>query len=328
MLFFGADSGLARERAETLARRIVPDAEDPFRIARLGEPDLKADPARLPDELAAVAMLGGKRLVELRGAGDGLAKLIEGVLGDLAAGTLKADALLVVEAGDLTPKSALRKAFEEASNAAAIACEAQGEADTLTLVERWAEAEGLAIEPEAKALLTELLLGDRARARGELEKLALHALSAEGPEPVGEGAVRALVSGGTDADQFALAGRAAAGEPRTLELALGDQVLEEVSPIGLLRITAEQLKRILWVRTRLDEGARGAEAAKGLRPPAFGPREAQLRRQAAGWTGPRLRMGLAWLVEAEANAKLQSANEEAIAARALVRVARLGAVGR
>ena len=74
--------------------------------------NLSSDPARLADEAAAISMLGGRRAVRVRGAGNGLAALFEGFL-ECPPG----DALVVVEAGDLPKSSALRKAFEEAENA-------------------------------------------------------------------------------------------------------------------------------------------------------------------------------------------------------------------
>src|SRR5262249_8495560 len=93
-LFFGPDQGMVRERAEALARTIVPDLSDAFRVAELSEQALNADGARLADEAAAISMLGGRRVVRVRGAGNGLAKLFEEFLEEP-----KGDALVVVEAG-------------------------------------------------------------------------------------------------------------------------------------------------------------------------------------------------------------------------------------
>ena len=53
MLLYGPDGGLVRERADALARQVVDDLGDPFRVAELGPAQLKADPARLADEAAA-----------------------------------------------------------------------------------------------------------------------------------------------------------------------------------------------------------------------------------------------------------------------------------
>src|SRR6202012_4766863 len=116
-LIFGPDQGLVRERAETLIKTVVPDLKDPFLIADLDDSVLPSDPARLYDEAAAISIRGGRRVVRVRGAGNNLAKLFEKFLDEPAG-----DALIVVEGGDLSKGTGLRRLFEEADNAAAIAC--------------------------------------------------------------------------------------------------------------------------------------------------------------------------------------------------------------
>ncbi|MDO9125444.1 MAG: DNA polymerase III subunit delta, partial [Parvibaculum sp.] len=110
VLVYGPDAGLVRERIKTMTKTVVDDPADPFRISDLTDGDLKQDPARLSDEAASIAMLGGRRVVRVRGASDGTAKIFESFL-DNPAG----DALVLVEAGELTPRSALRLLFESAA---------------------------------------------------------------------------------------------------------------------------------------------------------------------------------------------------------------------
>ena len=115
-LVFGPDAGLVQERAEKLLKSVVPDLTDPFNVADLSEAVLLADPARLADEAAAISMMGGRRVVRVRGAGNDLTDLFE--ISRRSAG----DALVVVEAGDLAKSTGLRKLFEGDDKAAAIAC--------------------------------------------------------------------------------------------------------------------------------------------------------------------------------------------------------------
>jgi len=117
VLFYGPDAGLVRERAETIARRVCPDLNDPFRVADLSASVLATDPARLADETAQLSLTGGQRVVRVRGAGDILGKLFGEFLDDTPG-----DAFVVVEAGDLPSRSALRRAFEAAQRGAAIGC--------------------------------------------------------------------------------------------------------------------------------------------------------------------------------------------------------------
>src|SRR6516165_6273863 len=93
VLLYGPDEGLVRERAAAVARSVCPDLKDPFRVAELTAAVLAADPARLADEAAQLSLTGGRRVVRVRGAGDGLAKLFGEFLK-----TALDDALIVVEA--------------------------------------------------------------------------------------------------------------------------------------------------------------------------------------------------------------------------------------
>ncbi len=139
-----------QERAEKILKSVTPDLTDPFNVADLSEATLLADPARLADEAAAISMMGGRRVVRVRGAGNNLAELFEGFLeGAERAG----DALVVVEAGDLSKGTGLRKLFEEDDDAAAIACYADNARSLEDVVREGLRAEGLAIAPEALPML-------------------------------------------------------------------------------------------------------------------------------------------------------------------------------
>jgi len=94
ILLYGPDAGLVRERAETVARTICPDLRDPFRVAELTAATLIGDPARLADEAAQISLMGGRRVIRVREAGDTLAPLFARFL-PAAVG----DTLVVAEAG-------------------------------------------------------------------------------------------------------------------------------------------------------------------------------------------------------------------------------------
>src|SRR5262245_62266035 len=72
-LVYGPDHGLVRERAAAVAKTVLADLSDPFRVAELDEGILESDPARLWDEAAQLSMTGGRRVVRVRSANNGLA---------------------------------------------------------------------------------------------------------------------------------------------------------------------------------------------------------------------------------------------------------------
>ena len=70
ILVYGPDSGLARERALHLAGQVVADLKDPFNALELSDADLKDEPGRLADEIAALSFMGGERAIRLLCAAD------------------------------------------------------------------------------------------------------------------------------------------------------------------------------------------------------------------------------------------------------------------
>ena len=143
-LVYGPDAGLVTERAEKLMKSVVSDLSDPFNVADLSEAALLADPARLADEAAAISMMGGRRVVRVRGAGNDLAELFESFLDDP-----KGDALVVVEAGDLAKTAALRKLFDGHKTAASLQCYPDSVRDLADVVRDALRAQGLSIAHDA-----------------------------------------------------------------------------------------------------------------------------------------------------------------------------------
>ena len=117
---------------------------------------LKADPARLADEFGAMSLMGGRRVIRVRPAGEESAAALENLV---AAGA--GDALIILEGGNLTPRSSLRTLAETEPTLAALACYADTGEDLERLVEGAARAEGFSVEEDALSWITERLGGDR-----------------------------------------------------------------------------------------------------------------------------------------------------------------------
>ncbi len=169
ILFYGPNEGRVREYAMRVAQTVVPDLTDPFRVCQLSVADLKDDPARLLDESAAIAMTGGRRVVRARGMGDSQTDSFANVLDDP-----QADALIVVEAGELIKTSRLRKLFESSPVCAIVACYEESATDLDMLVVGHLRQHGLTINSDAKAYLLQCLGEDRLATRQELDKLVLY----------------------------------------------------------------------------------------------------------------------------------------------------------
>jgi len=326
VLIYGPDSGLVRERAETLAKSVVEDFSDPFNYIELSDTDLKGEPARLADETVALSFAGGERVVRLKTAGETAAKAASTLIDGLDGGDLKANALVIIEAGDLTPRSGLRKAFEKAKSAVTLPCYADGPGEVRELAVEQAQTEDLRFDDDALELLVSLLGDDRGISRSEVSKLILFKGLKDQRSEAGiitlDDVRTCLVDGVGDAlDEAAAA--TADGKPDILTKALYKSATAGASPIGLLRALQRSFMRLHMAQSHVARGDNPASAMKKLRPPVFfmeqRPFEARLRR----WPLARLDMALDMLVNAELDAKTTGAPQREIVERTALRLSHM-----
>jgi DNA polymerase-3 subunit delta len=308
VLLYGPDRGLVRERAELLARLVCPDLADPFRVAALDAAALAADPARLADEAAQLSLTGGRRVVRVREATDRLADLFADFLGALPSLTPRdqrsrgdpIDAFVTVEAGELTTRSPLRRAFEAASHAAAIGCYPDTARDLATVIRESLAQYRIALDRDALSWLVEHLGEDRLSTRSELEKLALYA--GEGGRVALDDA-RAAVgdAAAIDLDDAVMA--AAEGDPPRLERALARLFQEGTSPVTVIRALLRHLCRLHLMTAEIAGGVAPDTVLRTARPPIFFKQQDNFRRQLDLWSEARLRPELDRLAAAEFHMK-------------------------
>jgi DNA polymerase-3 subunit delta len=313
-LVYGPDGGLVRERARKIALTVVEDLADPFRATEIAAAALRDDPAKLSDEACAMSLMGGRRVVRLRDAGDAAATAVEDVLASASA----EDVMVVVEAGDLGPRSKLRKLAEGAGNAAALACYADDARSLGAVIRETLGEAGLSATPDAVAYLSDHLGSDRMLSRMELEKLATYVFGAsevtleDAEAVVGDGAATTL-----DDISFATA----AGDTRTLDRALQLAFDEGTNAIGVVRAAQRHFQRLHRAAGEVAAGRAPDQAMKALRPPVFFKRAAAFRDQLAMWNAARLAGALDALTEAEIACKSTGIPSEAACRRALLAIA-------
>ena len=314
VLVFGPDAGLVSERVNAVLKASVDDMNDPFALARLDGEDVAADPARLTEEAQTMPLFGGRRAVWVKAGSRNIAPAVETLLGaPLAA------CRIVIEAGDLRRNAPLRVLCERAKNAAALPCYADSERDRARLIDDEMRAAGLALQPEARALLIPLLGGDRAASRNEVRKLALYA---RGREQVGVEDVAAVVS---DASALALddiVDAAFAGRPAEVEAQLGKARTAGVTAGSLLFNAQRQLAQLHKWRLAIEEKS-GFSLDASLPPGQF-RRKAAIEAALRAWSAARLTTAMAELADATLEARKNSALAETIAERALLAIATQG----
>ena len=312
-LVYGPDAGLVQERAEKLLKTVTPDLTDPFNTADLSEAVLLADPARLADEAASMSMMGGRRSVRVRGAGNDLAELFEGFLDDP-----KGDALVVIEAGDLAKTSALRKLFDGHKTAAAIQCYPDSVRDLGDVVRDALRAEGLSIAPDALAETMARLGSDRGVTRRELEKLVLYM---HGQKQVTLEDVRAVMGDEAEARSEAACDAAGSGDLAKLDRELERLWVSDTQPAQVIRSAMGHFQKLLQARESVARGTSMDDVMKRLRPPVHFSRSAAFKAQASRWNSDKLGDALDMLLEAEVLTRTTSVPAEAVTGRTLMNIA-------
>ena len=320
LLFYGPDEGLAHEYAGLAQKAVLGAGDDPFRLAELTPDDLKGDGARLADELNAISMLGGRRVVRIAQAGNMIAEQIETAI----AGQVAGSALLIVEAGDIGSKAELVKVFESAAGAGVFACYRDNEAQLGPLIAAHLKAGGYSIARDALGYLAERLGGDRGVTRSELDKLMLYL-----GEPKREVTLNDAMTCIGDRAAFALddlIGAAVDGDTADLDRQY-TRSLAEVEAIQVLRSAARHFQRLHQVVARMAAGDPFEAAASALRPPLFWTQRERMQRQARQWSPARIGRALERLIEAESQAMRAYAIKDEIAQRALMDIATLARTG-
>lgn len=318
VLVYGRDEGLVRERATKIAHQIVEDLQDPFLVANIDGAKLKDEPYRLADEVAAISMMGGQRVIRVDGATDGVTGAAKSFL-DNPVG----DGLVVITAGGLTAKSSLVKLFTKAKNAALIPCYEDNQGEVQSLIFEVLGQYDLTIDPDAVAYLQANLGGDRMVSRSELEKLALYmGKSADGSRlTVTITDVKDCVgdSGTLTLDMIAEA--TTGGDLKALDGTLFKAFNRGESAIPILRNVARRLQKLHLVRGSMDRGVPTETALMSVVYNKWSPEKRSLQAQLGKWSVVKLSHALEIVSEAENSCKITGLPERAICARACLRIA-------
>lgn len=312
VLLYGEDEGLVRTRADALTLAVAGRADDPFLVAWLG----RDEHDRLAEEASAIAMMGGRRVVRVRDAGDALAVAVEQVA------RAPGDSLVVLEAGALSRRSKLVGLLEGLESGAALACYPEEGPGLRAGIEAGLAAEGVRADGDALDWLRDHLGGDYASTRGEVEKLILFA-GAE--KRLDLDAVRACVGDQASVSLDNALFAAVSGDVAAADLAVERSLADGLSPVGLIRQVLLFLSRLHAARGRMEAGGSAQEAVKAMRPPVFWKREAEMVRAVAGWPSTRLGAAMGEARRAELSCKQTGAPDQVIARRLLMALARVGA---
>lgn len=313
ILIYGPDDGLMRERSTVIGKTIVEDLNDPFNVAVLSTDQLNDDPARLSDEANAMSMMGGNRLIRVEDAGDKLTQLIKDYLE-----SPNDNALVILEGGDLGPRSSLRKLCEKEKNAAALPCYVDDERNLGQIIRRAMHDEGLQIEPDAVNWLAANISGNRQKIRSELDKLAVYKASDKSSVTLKDAQDICGQAGAQSFDDLVYA--TGGNNPTAAMKAFATLVDEGIAEIAVLRALQNHFRRLHLAKSIMDEGRSADEAMKNLMPPIFFKQQNAFKSQLNRWPLKKLDIILEKLSELEAQTKQTGTPVQTLCSQAVLSI--------
>ena len=319
ILVYGPDEGLIRERLDILTRGVVADIHDPFNVVEFSADALTENPSRLIDEVQSISMLGGRRVVRVRDAGDKIKEIAKDVLAALRDG----DNLVLLEAGELSPRSTLRELFEKAENAAALPCYVEDERDIGKIINESLRAAGYTFSAEAVTYMAGNVIGDRAIARSEVEKLITYM----GPEKknISLDDVVACVGNSAALSLDDLAKHVASGQFGPADRILDHIIYEGIPAVTVLRNLQNYFMRLHITKSRIQKGESTEAAMMKLRPAVFFKVKSAFESQLSGWSLSQMEQALALLSSVEAKCKQTANDPHTLCSRAILSLSQIGA---
>lgn len=310
---YGQDPGLVREIAGQLVEHY---SDGGMGLTTLEGSELDSDPGQLLVEAKTGSLFAEKRVIRVRNAGKALAA----PLAELAADP--GDAIVVVEAGNLAPKDALRALAESSKNARALPCYADSGETLQRLIADTFNKAGIAAEPEVAQTLRNILGNDRDITRRELEKLVLYAANTK---VLTREDVLTLCADNASLAIDDISDAIGTGRAAELETALSRALASAVDPQRILFAVASHFAALRRWRAVVDSGVSVRDVLDGARPKPHFSRRASLEQQLRLWNDVSLAAATERVQAATGESRKVYALSDTVMRRALLSLARQAA---
>lgn len=311
VLIYGSDTGLIHERAMQLMRHYSGGNPDPMSEISLDMSTLASEPQRLAVEARTSSLFGGQQIIRVREAGNGLVPILEELLEDWP------DAVIIAEAGNLTPRDKLRALTEKSALARALPCYADTERDLSDLIRKSFDEAGVTLEQGAAATLADLLGNDREVTRREIEKLLL--FSNEN-KYLSVSDIIELCGDNTALAMDQIVDSTATGHTARLESAMTRALTAGIDPNRMMAAALNHFLQLRQWRTQMQSGASAGDVLKSSRPRPHFSRTKSIEQQLRLWNDQALSKACERLYEAVRDMRKSGHMPETLARRALLAI--------
>ena len=271
-LIFGPDFGVVQELSEKIVSFIVPDITDSFSVIKITPQKIKEIPSILLDEGNGSGLFGGRKVLWLKNADNGVLDAVENYLEHIQNNTF-----LLISADNLTKNSSLRVFCESHPQVLCVACYADTERDVAEYIRETLAGQGIRISNPAMPMLVERLGENRIATKKELTDTQ-----------------------NSSVDLFCSA--VATGNQRMAEREYHLMIANGENPVGIIRILYLYFNRLLDAVSVAEKEGIEAGLKKIMKPAQF-RMEASFKKQLSIWKKSFVLKVLDLLLESERQAK-------------------------
>lgn len=318
VLLYGPEVGLIEERAEVISKQISP-SEDPFLNIELEMGKIKESEAALYDELSALSFSSGRKVIKVRDANEGLAKILKELPDENMFEGENAPFLLILTE-ELPPRSSLRQLFENQGKFAAIPCYKDDETSLALVVRKRLKDIGFSFDEDVPDTIAQFSLGNRMVMTREIEKLEIY---------MGERRritmqdVSAVIVDTAELSLEELVHATADRDIERISYNLKKALAEGVNAITIFRYLTNYFFRLINVTEKIKNGETEIEAINSLRPPIFFKQMPSFRRHVGYWSKRNLHAVIAHVYDAEVLVKSNTLPAEVLISRKLIEITRI-----
>ena len=315
ILAYGPDTGLVRETGQRLARRYAGNDADSMNLVVLDGAELDADPSRLAVEAKTTSLFGDRRVIRVRGAGKSLVMPLTELRDDPGS-------IIILEAGNLTPKDPLRALVEAARLGRALPCYPDNDESLGRLISETFSKAGIRADQDTVAAIRDSLGNDREISRRELEKLVLFA---SGSKLLTREDVLTLCADNAGLVLDEVVDAAGTGHAADLDTALERAIAQSVNSQQILASALGHFTTLRRWRVEVDAGKSPGAVLDSARPKPHFSRRSSIERQLRLWTDDALSAALDRLQLAVADSRKRYGLADTLSRRALLAVCTMAA---
>lgn len=280
-----------------VAARLVALAGKEAERLDLSSSQLGQDPSLLAAEAASMSLFAAQRVIrlEITGSGD---DCVEAVAALMAAET--AVNPVIATGATITAKSKLVKLIEGSNHAVAAICYQPDRRALVGIAIAAAEEQGLKLANAEAQLLVDLVSGDQALMRRELEKIALYLDAARDRQrQVTASDIAALGAATHEEDVSMCINVALGGKVRELPDMLAQAAAVGVAEIRIIRALAIRTMQLARLRAEVDAGAHPATVVSARSGGVFWKERDAVTAQLHIWDSLRIARLMSRLLDCE-----------------------------